>query len=93
MKQSNLPCHGLAVLMRANLDRYTSGPKEHTVLSLSNTTAQAPARQGHVPWANQQNDRTTQQLVWILISLLLLLYLATGYVFWAKIESAWPVFR
>jgi hypothetical protein len=34
-----------------------------------------------------------QQLIWILILLLLLLYLATSYLCWAKIESAWPIFR
>jgi len=37
--------------------------------------------------------RLFYQLVWILITLLLLLYLATSYVYWAKIECAWPVFR
>jgi len=79
--------------MRATLDRYTSGPKERTALSRSNTTALAPERQNEVPRAPKRNDRTTQELVWILISLLLLLYLATEYVFWAKIESTWPVFR
>ena len=38
-------------------------------------------------------SRAVQQLVWILILILLLLYLATGYVYWAKLESAWPIFR
>ena len=33
------------------------------------------------------------QLVWVLIALWLLLYLGTSYLFWAKIESAWPIFR
>jgi hypothetical protein len=41
----------------------------------------------------RNSDRPVQELVWILISLLLLLYLATSYVFWAKTEFAWPIFR
>lgn len=47
-----------------------------------------------------QSDRNTenrgrhlQGLVWVLVSLLLLLYLAASYVYWAKIESVWPIFR
>ena len=34
-----------------------------------------------------------RELVWVLISILLLLYLATSYFFWAKIEFAWPISR
>jgi hypothetical protein len=40
-----------------------------------------------------KSARLFYQLVWVLITLLLLLYLATSYVYWAKIESAWPIFR
>jgi hypothetical protein len=35
--------------------------------------------------------RATQALVWVLISILLLLYLASSYVYWAKVETL-PVF-
>jgi hypothetical protein len=38
-------------------------------------------------------NRTAQQLAWILIWVLISLYLATSYMLWAKIESAWPIFR
>jgi hypothetical protein len=50
--------------------------------------ASSPGEQG-----GQNCDRSVQQLVWVLISILLLLYLAATYVYWAKIESAWPIFR
>jgi hypothetical protein len=34
-----------------------------------------------------------RELVWVLIAILLSLYIATSYVYWAKTESAWPIFR
>lgn len=42
--------------------------------------------------SERNNSHALQQLVWILISLLLSLYLATSYLFWAKATSAWPIF-
>jgi hypothetical protein len=39
------------------------------------------------------SDRFAQQLIWVLISILLLLYLAATYVYWAKPEFTWPIPR
>jgi hypothetical protein len=53
-----------------------------------------PPRAGlssHTP--GRHCEQAFQQLVWVLISILILLELATSYLYWAKIESAWPVFR
>ena len=33
----------------------------------------------------------TRELIWVLISILLFLHLVTSYLFWAKLESAWPI--
>ncbi|HZR20236.1 MAG TPA: hypothetical protein VFE51_23335 [Verrucomicrobiae bacterium] len=43
--------------------------------------------------ANRQHYAFTRELVWVLISILLSLYAATTYVYWAKIECSWPIFR
>ena len=40
---------------------------------------------------DQDRERSVREVVWVLISILLLLYLVTSYVYWAKIESVWPV--
>ena len=59
---------------------------------------QSNARQSH-PEDSTPNARKVAlrrsfaQLVWVLIALLLLLYLGASYLFWAKTESAWPIFR
>ena len=37
--------------------------------------------------------RLKQELIWVLISILLLLYLAASYLYWAKSGSAWPISR
>ena len=37
------------------------------------------------------SHRFAQQLIWVLISILILLYLAASYVYWAKTRSAWPL--
>jgi hypothetical protein len=37
----------------------------------------------------QIGGRFKRELVWVLISILLLLYAATAYVYWAKTESFW----
>jgi len=42
---------------------------------------------------NLDRDRFRRELVWLLILIQLLLYLATSYLYWAKTESAWPIFR
>jgi hypothetical protein len=44
-----------------------------------------------VTWAEDQiSGRFTRELVWVLISILLLLYILTTYVYWAKTGSVWP---
>ena len=43
--------------------------------------------------ANRQHYASIRQLVWVLISILLSLYVAASYVYWAKIESVWPILR
>jgi hypothetical protein len=83
--------------MRASHQRGTSYPSGHIVPFRGDAIARAHLTQNDVGSAlkpgNRNYSRPLQQLAWILISLLLLLYLATSYVFWAKIESAWPIFR
>ena len=41
----------------------------------------------------QSSVRLKQQLIWVLISILLFLFLVTSYCFWAKLASAWPIAR
>ena len=69
--------------MRASLLYYTADSRGRKV---------SPHAKGSAPNPVSAN-RAVRELVWILISLLLLLFLATSYIFWAKIESAWPIFR
>jgi hypothetical protein len=38
---------------------------------------------------DQIGGRFKRELVWVLISILLLLYAVTAYVYWAKSESFW----
>jgi len=53
-----------------------------------------PGRIGKTNLAQHEiHARFTRELVWVLVTILLSLYLATAYVYWAKIESAWPIFR
>jgi hypothetical protein len=83
--------------MRAFHQRDTSAPSGHILSFRGDAIGRAPLTQNDVASAlkpgNRNYSRPLQELAWILISLLLLLYLATSYVFWAKIESAWPIFR
>ena len=75
------------VLMRAP-QHYISDPAR-TGVSFQDLKQ---AEIGSASHLKQRND-ALQQLVWILISLLLSLYLATSCIFWAKATSAWPIFR
>jgi hypothetical protein len=63
----------------------------------SDAVAKTPLTQGRAASPSKQQgpncNRSLQELVWVLIPILLCLYLATSYVYWAKIESAWPIFR
>jgi hypothetical protein len=43
--------------------------------------------------AKRQHHAFMRELVWVLIAILFSLYVATSYVYWAKTESAWPIFR
>jgi hypothetical protein len=75
--------------MRAVLHHYLSDHSGHHL------SVEPDANCDRVPDANDQRmcGRSVQQLVWILISILLLSYLAASYLLWAKLESAWPIFR
>jgi len=42
---------------------------------------------------NKKSDDFVRQLFWVLVTALLFLYAATSYIYWAKIESTWPIFR
>ena len=83
--------------MSASLHPYAPRPSEHILKAYSDDTADEPLPRpngtSRSKGANQNRERLLQELVWILISLLLLLYVAASYIYWAKIESAWPIFR
>jgi hypothetical protein len=85
------------VLMRASHQGYTHNPIGHNISIQGDAIAEARLTQGRTSSASKHGggsySHSLQELVWILISLLLLLYLATSYVFWAKTESAWPIFH
>jgi hypothetical protein len=75
--------------MRAALHNYIADRSSH------NLSVGPDDNCDTVAYANDQRmcERSVQQLVWILISILLISYLAASYLLWAKIESAWPIFR
>ncbi len=83
--------------MRASLPHYASNPGGPPVSVRPAAISHAALTHDDMVSASKRGkrnfDRSAQELVWILISLLLLLYLTTSYVFWAKIECAWPIFR
>jgi len=73
----------------------------NTFTSSRNATAFQPDATAHagpppddVPLASkpgvQSCDRRAQELVWILILFLIFLYVAGSYLFWARVECAWP---
>ena len=78
--------------MSANLQHYASNQGEHISIFGSGDTLKKPSTPDRSTLPSMC-DRFTRQLAWVLISILFLLYLLTGYVYWAKIESAWPIFR
>jgi len=77
--------------MSANL-HYASSKDEHLSIFRSGDAPKARSirEQARTP---STCSRFAGQLVWVLISILLLLYLLTSYVYWAKMESTWPIFR
>jgi hypothetical protein len=83
--------------MSASLHQYAPRLSEHILTAYSDARADKSLprhnRTLRSTGGDQNRERPLQELVWILISLLLLLYVAASYVYWAKIESAWPIFR
>jgi hypothetical protein len=81
--------------MRASPQRYISDPARTKVSFQGDAHGDLKqVKLDSVLDRSKKNDsHALQQLVWILISLLLSLYLATSYIFWAKATSAWPIFR
>ena len=80
--------------MSANLQHYASHSSKCISVIPSGDTAKLPPKHTLTSKSRDQTfSRFMGQLAWVLVYILLLLYLATSYVYWAKIESAWPIFR
>jgi hypothetical protein len=81
--------------MSANLYQGASNRGEQTSGFPSTDTAKTLLKHDRVisEQPGRSCDYSVPELVWVLIWIQILLYLATTYVFWAKIESAWPIFR
>jgi hypothetical protein len=79
--------------MNAGLQQWTANPIRQNVLLKPGAIVQ----ESHTAQVSDERkegcDRLRRELIWVLISILLLLYLATSYLFVAKIESVWPISR
>ena len=83
--------------MNASQHHYAANLTGQLISLGSATGANGPLAQHQAASISTQrrrnHARSVRELVWILISILVLLYLATSYIYWAKIESAWPIFH
>lgn len=83
------------VLMRTVVHSHAFNPKVETFYPIAESSKGLVTHDQDS--ASDREERALHrafcQLVWVLIALLLLLYLGTSYLFWAKIESAWPIAR
>jgi hypothetical protein len=83
--------------MRASHQPYAPDPGGHILQLQGGVVAHSSFIRDDASPASESfetnHSRSLQELAWLLISILLSLYLATSYVFWAKTESAWPIFR
>ena len=77
--------------MSANLHHYASNQDQYISILGSGDAPKRPSIQDGADLPSTY-ERFERQLAWVLISILLLLYLLTSYVYWAKIECAWPIF-
>jgi hypothetical protein len=78
--------------MRTSILHDTFTATGHSASLQSSPIAQAaPVRDDRVSKAGMQiGKRSALELAWFLIFLLLFVYFAGSYLFWARIESVWP---
>jgi hypothetical protein len=79
--------------MNAALQQWPANPTRRNVVVKSDAVVQERHTAQISDLGKKNFDKQRRELIWLLISILLLLYLATSYLFVAKIESVWPIFR
>jgi hypothetical protein len=80
--------------MNAGLQQGAAHPIGGKAILSSGVVVQEPANVALASNQRKQScERLKQELIWVLISILLFLFLVTSYCFWAKLESAWPIAR
>jgi len=80
--------------MNAVLQRGSAHPIGGKAVLRSGAVVQERANVARASNQRQQSSaRLKRELIWVLISILLFLFLVTSYCFRAKLESAWPIAR